>query len=189
MAKSNALSYTSLPTELKRLAKSSLGAGVLKSLFRYRYTYHIMVKADGDTFVSMVLYHYENEVKEGRKITVGVIDCVCVDPNYRSQGFGTLITFATIRKMSVSGAEQIETVMKLPQEDQPKKNWKPFSQKLDEHMRSLGFSLRGYSDNYYMKSSMKYRYSCIICDSLPDECRAAHYAITSDDELTEGDDE
>ena len=189
MATSPALSYSSLPVEIKKLAKSSLGSGVLRSLFRYRYTYHIMVKAIENDIVSMVLYHYESEVRKGKKIVIGIIDCVCVDPRYRSQGFGTLITFATLRKMSASGAVEVETFMKLPAKDDGPKNRKPYSARLDDFMRSLGFELRGYNDNYYMKSSLKYRYSCVICKTLPDECRSAHYVIDSEDEATEGDEE
>lgn len=189
MPNPSALSYSGLPPELKKLAKSSLGSGVLRSLFRYRYTYHIMVKAIEDELASMVLYHYETEKKDGKLAIVGVVDCVCVDPRYRGQGFGTLITFATLRKMSASGATEVEALVKLPAEDNGPKNRKPYSVKLDEFMRSLGFEFLSYSDNYYMKSSMKYRYSCSICESLPDECRAAHYVIAPDDADTEGDDE
>lgn len=189
MPNPSALSYSSLPPELKKLAKNSLGSGVLRSLFRYRYVYHIMVKAIENEIVSMVLYHYESEKKDGEKIVVGVVDCICVDPQYRGQGFGTLITFATLRKMSSSGATEVEALMKLKSKDDGPKNRKPYSVRLDEFMRSLGFEFLSYNDNYYMKSSMKYRYSCAICESLPDECRAAHYVIAPDDPDAEGDDE
>lgn len=158
-------------------------------MFRYRYTYHIMVKAVEDEIVSMVLYHYESEVRSGKKMVIGIVDCVCVDPRYRNQGFGTLITFATLRKMSASGAVEVESTVKLPAKDDGPKNRKPYSVKLNDFMRSLGFELRSYNDNYYVKSSIKYRYSCAICKTLPDECRAAHYVIDSDDAATEGDDE
>lgn len=187
MTSKTALAYSDLPSDLKKLAKSSLGSGVLRSLFRYRYTYHLMVKAIGDDIVSMVLYHYESEGRDESRLIVGVIDCVCVDPNYRGQGFGTLITFATIRKMSASGATSVESIVKLPAKDDGPRNRKPYSVKLDEFMRSLGFELQGYRDNYYVKNSLKYRYTCAICESLPDECRGAHYTIAPNDDA-EGED-
>lgn len=182
------LTYSGLPPELKKLASKSLGAGVLKSLFVYRYTYHIMVKAVDDDFVSLALYHYEEEKREGVRRTVGVIDCVCVDPNLRGQGYGTLMTFAVLRKMSVSGATEVESLVKLPEKDDGPKNRKPYSRKVNEFMRSMGFELRGYYDNHYMKSSLKYRYSCAICEALPDKCRAADYVIDSEGNEIEGDD-
>jgi len=169
------LTYASLPTEIKKIANDSLGAGFLRSLFQEDETYHLMIKISDGAFIGFSLYHYEERGEgEGKRIT-GVIDCVCVSTPYRKEGFGTLLTFGTLRKMSVAGAHRVEITLKSPtsHEDEP---GVPLVGN-GEILEALGFHFVKTFHGYYEIPSKKFDFECRFCGKKPDTCRADLYSI------------
>ena len=53
-------------------------------------------------------------MKNNETYTTGIIDCVCVSPAYRKEGFGTLLTFGALRKMAAYGVNRVELMLKTP---------------------------------------------------------------------------
>ena len=170
------LTYASLPVELKKIANRSLGLGFLKTLFSYNHTYHLMIKISDGIFIGFSLYHFETSRVDKTKVT-GVIDCICVDEPYRKEGFGTLLTYGTLRKLSAYGADRVELMLKTPTMNT--RDGEPGVPLIgnDEVLRSLGFRLVKVYNDYYVSRSQKYGYDCAFCGNKPDSCRGVLYAI------------
>lgn len=172
------LTYESLPDEVKKIANDSLGPGVLKSLISYAKTYHLMIKISDGAFIGFALYYFENtRLKNGKNYITGKIEAICVSPAYRREGFGTLLTYSTLRKMSAYGADRVEILLKTPRvfdkDGQPGTPLIGNSKLLEQ----LGFRQIKVFENYYIDISNKYKYDCILCNSQPDSCKGVLYAI------------
>lgn len=172
------LTYESLPDEVKKIAADSLGPGVLKALISYSKTYHLMIKISDGAFIGFSLYSFDDrKFKDGRVYTTGTIDAVCVSPAYRREGFGTLLTYSTLRKMSAYGADRVEITLKTPQvfdkDGQPGVPLIGNSQLLEQ----LGFRQVKVFENHYTDISLKEGYQCILCNTQPDSCKGILYAI------------
>ena len=176
------LTYASLPVEIKKIANESLGLGVLKSMFSYSHTYNLMIKISDGIFIGFVLYHFQNtRLKNGETYTTGVIDCVCVAPAYRKEGFGTLLTFGALRKMSAYGATRIELMLKTPSvDDRDSYPGVPLIGS-EDLLFCLGFRKIRVFDNYWHAQSKRLGYDCNFCGNRPDTCKAMLYAINERD--------
>lgn len=172
------LTYASLPIEIKKIANNSLGLGVLRSLFSYSHTYHMILKIHQGEFIGFSLYHFrEKPMHDGGKFVTGVIDAVCVDLPYRKEGFGTLLTLGTLRKMSAYGVDRVEMVLKTPLiDDIDGEPGVPIVGN-ENFLKSLGFRKIKVYDDHYEKKSLKYGYDCILCGNRPDRCKGVLYAI------------
>lgn len=178
---SSNLTYASLPKEIKQIGNNSLGPGFLKTLFNYNHTYHLIIKISDGIFIGFALYHFTTKrLKSGGTYVTGTIDCVCVDTQYRREGFGTLLTFGALRKMSAYGADRVEMILKTPTiDDRDGEIGVPLVGN-EDLLYSLGFrKIRSYN-NHYNKTSKKYNYDCIFCGNHPDTCRAILYAINDE---------
>ncbi len=180
---SSKLTYSSLPTELKKIANDSLGIGVLKSLFSYSHTYYLMIKISDGAFIGFALYHFQNTTLGSKTLVTGVVDAVVVAPAYRKEGFGTLLTFGVLRKMSAHGADRVEIVLKVPV-DSDQAPGVPLVGSEDV-LTALGFSLVHEYVDYYRDKSIKYSYDCKFCGDKPDSCTGLLYSITERGELDE----
>lgn len=176
---SGKLTYASLPIEIKKIANESMGLGSLKSLFSYKYTYHLMIKISDGAFIGFSLYHFDNTKIGNESITTGVIDCVCVAAPYRKEGFGTLLTFGTLRKMSAYGADRVELTLKSPGMDN--RDGEPGVPLIgsEELLNNLGFRLVDVIHDAYVRKSKKYGYDCTFCGNNPDTCLGVLYVIDS----------
>lgn len=174
------LTFADLPDEVKAVGAECLGAGALRSLFRYNYVYHLIMRTQGDTVIGFVLYHFEKIGKGSKRQSVGVIDTACVAPEFQGNGYGTLLMFGALRKISSSGAHRIEIVSKLPKDEKVARNRKTIAVKVDEYLRSLGLAFEAVYDNHYRDSSIRFSYRCLMCKELPDTCRGALYSVTDD---------
>jgi hypothetical protein len=107
----------------------------------------------------------------------GVIDCVCVAAPYRKEGFGTLLTFGALRKMSAYGADRVELVLKTPRMDD--RDGEPGVPLIGSEnlLFCLGFRKVIVYEDYYEQKSKKYGYDCLFCGNRPDKCKAVLYAI------------
>lgn len=175
---SSKLTYASLPIELKKIANESLGLGVLKSLFSYNRTYFLMIKVSDGIFIGFALYHFENSTVGDRTLVTGVMDAVVVAPAYRKEGFGTLLTFGVLRKMSAHGADRVEIMLKVPSSVDPDSTPGVPLIGSEEVLAALGFSLVREYHGYYTNKSAKYSYDCRFCGDRPDSCVGLLYAIT-----------
>lgn len=175
---SSKLTYSSLPIEIKRIANGALGLGFLRSLFSYSSTYHLMIKISDGAFIGFGLYHFEETIRsDGTKTVKGIIDCVVVDTPYRRSGFGSVITFGILRKMSAYNADRVEIVMKSPSaidiDGQPGVPAIGSTQLLEllnfKHVKTI--------HDYYKKSSVQFGYDCTFCGNRPDTCKGLLFAI------------
>lgn len=172
------LSYASIPNEIKQIANDALGVGVLKSLFSYAHTYHLMIKISDGEFIGFSLYHFQStRIPNGDNYVTGVIDCVCVATPYRKEGFGTLLTFGTLRKMSAYGADRVEIMLKKPgTTDRDGQPGEPLIG--SEHLLyCMGFRKTKEYEKYYEQRSQKYAYNCKFCGDIPDSCKGILYSI------------
>lgn len=172
------LTYASLPSEIKKIANESLGLGVLRSMFSYANTYHLIIKISDGIFIGFALYHFHTtRMSDGTVYTTGVVDGVCVSTAYRKEGFGTLLTFSVLRKMSAYGVDRVELMLKTPQIDD--RDGEPgFPLIGNEHLlSSMGFRKVEQFDKYFEQSSRKFAYDCLFCGNRPDTCMAVLYAI------------
>lgn len=179
---SSRLSYASIPKDIKKIANESLGIGVLKSLFSYSHTYHLMIKISDGIFIGFALYHFQNtQMPDGENYVTGVIDCVCVAAPYRKEGFGTLLTFGTLRKMSTYGADRVEMLLKTPGVDD--RDGEPGVPLIgsEQLLTCMGFKKIKVYHKYYEKKSIKYDYDCKFCGNKPDSCSAMLYSINDRD--------
>lgn len=159
------LTYQSLPAEVKKIANESLGIGVLSYLMSYDHKYHIVLKISNGVLVGFGLYHY-NTINIGNGITIltGVIDCICVEKRYRNEGFGTLITFAILRKMAAKKVDRIECVIK-----KPKKSF----YNVEDFWKKLGFR----KVKTFSPLDTQAFYDCAYCHDDPDTCDLILYSI------------
>lgn len=179
---SSKLTYTSLPIEIKKIANESLGLGILKSLFSTAHTYHLMIKISDGAFIGFVLYHFKTtRLKDGTNYVTGVIDCVCVSTPYRREGFGTLLTFGALRKMSAYGVDRVELMLKTPGTDD--RDGEPGVPLIgnEELLFMLGFRKINIYENHYTETSKRYGFDCLFCGDRPDTCKAVLYAINNQD--------
>lgn len=174
------LTYASVPKEIKKIANDSLGIGVLKSLFSHSNTYSLMVKINDGVFIGFALYHFKKyKGAKGEEIVVGVIDCVCVAEPFRKEGFGTLLTFGVLRKLSAHGVDMIELMLKTPSlKDRDGEPGVPLigSETL---LANLGFRRVQVFDDKFLNVSEKYGYDCAFCSNRPDTCKGILYVISS----------
>lgn len=172
------LTYASIPDEVKLIAKDSLGLGVLRSLLSYAHTYHLIIKiSDGDV-VGFSLYHFEEtQGSSGESYIVGVVDCICVKDIYRRDGFGTILTFQTIRKMHAYGARRVELVLKTPApEDFDSTPGFPFGGN-GSLLCAMGFRKVKDFEGYFEQLSQRGNYLCRFCEQYPDTCQASLFVI------------
>lgn len=172
---SSKLTYASLPVEIKKIANESLGLGVLKSLFSYSHTYYLMIKISDGAFIGFALYHFQNTTLGSNTLVTGVIDAVVVAPSYRKEGFGTLLTFGVLRKMSAHGADRVEIMLKVPNDIDSAPGVPLIGS--EDVLTSLGFNLVGDYEGHYIEKSRKYSYDCKFCGDKPDTCVGLLYAI------------
>lgn len=179
---SSKLTYASLPVEIKKIANDSLGLGVLKSMFSYSYTYHLMIKISDGIFIGFALYHFQNtRLANGETYVTGVIDCVCVAAPYRKEGFGTLLTFGVLRKMSAYGVNRVEMMLKTPGiDDRDSEPGIPLIGN-EDLLFCLGFRKIKVFEKHYEHKSKQYGYDCRFCGNRPDTCKAVLYAINDKD--------
>lgn len=178
---SSRLTYSSLPQEIKSIANNSLGIGVLKSLFDYSKTYHLMIKISDGAFVGFVLYHFEKR-KMGRKnYTTGIIDAVCVGLEYRKEGFGTLLTHSVLRKLSAKGVDRVEITLRSPSDYDAETMPNVPLMGSPDLLKAMGFRIIESIPGKYYQASQKYGYECIICRHKPCTCRGVLFAINATD--------
>lgn len=179
---STQLTYATMPKDLKRIANDALGLGVLKSVFVSGVEYNLIFKVSDGVVVGFGLYHFDERTLGEEKYTVGVIDIVCVDTPYRTNGFGSSLTFGILCKMSAHNVDRVELVLKTPRRDVAIDTTPGVpTGGSTEMLESLGFRRVQRFEGHYAKRSAMFGTDCILCNSEPDSCDGILYAISDRD--------
>ena len=111
------------------------------------------------------------------KYRVGIIDMLCVLPEYRNRSYGAIITFHVLKAMSAVGVNRIELLIREPAtkeyDDYP--NMPTIGS--ERFLYDLGFKKVAYFPEFWKQQSQRYSYSCHICNSVPDECTGVLMAM------------
>lgn len=177
------LTYGRLPTEIKNIANQALGLNVLQSLFNYGNKYHLIIKINHGKIIGFSLYHYEKtQLPNNSTYTTGIIDCICIATPHRKEGYGTLLTFTTLKKISAHNADRAEIMLKTPRAiDRDGDPGVPIlgSEKL---LNCIGFRRISIHPEYYKEKSILYNSECSFCNNHPCQCNGVLYAINNKDE-------
>ena len=182
--KTKELTFDQVPADGKRIADESMGKGALKSLWtsivestpggRPKF-YLILRVVDGEP-VGFALFHYASISTKRFTYTIGVIDTVCVSAPYRSYGYGAMLTFNVLRRMSIHGINRVELVLKAGSKDGDDLPGEPILGS-ERFLFDLGFRRIDYIDDYWREDSLECAYDCPICHSRPDRCVGVLMAI------------
>lgn len=168
------LTYDLIPKDVKNIADKSIGQGVLEAIWRTRGNndspFNLMWKiVDGES-VGFALYHFES-VQNGSFIyRVGIIDMLCVLPEYRNRSYGAIITFHVLKAMSTVGINRVEIIMREPETKEYDDYPNMPSIGSERFLYDLGFKKVAYFPNFWRQQSERYAYVCNICNATPDRC-------------------
>lgn len=181
---STSVNYASLPRELKRIGDNALGRGVLPSVFQYHNSYELTVKISDGEHIGFSLYHVkESTLKNGEPYRTGVIDVVCVAPQFRGDGFGTQLMISTLQTLSKRNVNRVELLVKRPSEEDLDTMPGIPGFGSDRLLRALGFrKVQSYPKHFY-NLSKQFGYDCITCGETPDNCDGILYAINDRDHI------
>lgn len=178
------LTFDRVPTDVKRIADESLGKGALRSMWMSivestpggKPTFYMILRLVEGQPVGFALFHYASLSTQKFKYTIGVIDAVCVSAPYRSSGYGAMLTFNVLRRMSVHGINRVELALKAGSKDNDELPGEPILGS-ERFLFDLGFRRIAYIDNYWREDSIEYPYDCPICHSKPDKCMGIVMAV------------
>lgn len=174
------LTFEMVPRDVLRIAAKSIGEGALESTWRSiedltddgAVVFYLLLRVvEGDP-VGFALFHYERMESSGFSYVIGIIDAVCTAPAYRGQGYGAMLTFNVLKRMSIHGVNRIELVLKsAPNAD--------FSAPMgsERFLFDLGFKKVAYLHNHWAQDSMNHPYDCPVCHERPDSCVGVLMAI------------
>lgn len=180
-ARHGRLTYELIPQDIKDIAAAAVGEGALEAVWRSRddddTPFSLMWKIVDGVSVGFALYHFEELTNGNFKYRVGIIDMLCVLPEYRNRSYGAIITFHVLKAMSVVGVNRIELLMREPAtkeyDDYP--NMPTIGS--ERFLYDLGFKKVAYFPEFWKQQSQRYSYSCHICNSVPDECTGVLMAM------------
>lgn len=168
------LTYELIPDDIKKIADVAVGEGSLEAAWRSRdkgdTPFSLMWKIVDGTSVGFALYHFEEMTNGSFKYRVGVIDMVCVLPEYRNRSYGAVITYHVLKAMSAIGVNRIELIMREPAmrsyDDYPSM---PIIGS-ERFLYDLGFKKVAYLPDFWKQQSQRYTYACNLCEHQPDKC-------------------
>lgn len=190
-------SYNDVPRDVKRIADETMGKGALESLWSAivddapngNPSFNLLIRVANGHPVGFALFHYETVNTRNFEYVIGIIDAVCVREEYAGKGYGAILTFNVLRRMSLHGVNRIEIILKSPVEtmngdtdDDPEtmdvntSMSEPYSGS-ERFLYDLGFRKIAYLEEHWYYQSMDYPYTCIVCQSNPDTCKGILMAI------------
>lgn len=178
------LTYDKVPVDVKRIADESMGKGALKSLWnsiventpgRNPKFYLILRVVDGEP-VGFALFHYAIVSTRRFDYTIGVIDAVCVSTPYRGSGYGSMLTFNVLRRMSLHGVNRVELMLKAKKSDGDEL---PTLTTVgsERFLFDLGLKKIAYIEDYWREDSLTWGYDCVVCHERPDSCTGVLMAV------------
>jgi GNAT superfamily N-acetyltransferase len=183
--KTKELTFDRVPRDVKRIADESIGRGALRSIWSsvvdetedgHPKFYLILRVVDGIP-VGFALFHYAIISTRQFDYTIGIIDAVCVSSPYRGSGYGSMLTFNVLRRMSLHGVNRIELVLKASGVDND--DCLPSEPILgsERFLYDLGFKKIAYVSEYWREDSINSSYDCPICHTRPDKCTGVLFAV------------
>ena len=174
------LTYDLIPDDVKSIADQSVGKGALKAMWRAhgdQAPYNLMWKIVDGRSVGFAIYHYESVSNGAFIYRVGIIDMLCVLPECRNRSYGALITFHVLKTMSHAGVNRVELIIREPAIGQ----YDPYPSMptigSERFLYDMGFRKTAYFPNFWARQSERYRYTCLVCDHIPDECTGVLMAL------------
>lgn len=182
--KTRELTFSNVPIDVKRIADESLGRNVLKSIWTSvvenskdgRPKFYLILRVVDGNPVGFALFHYSIISTRQFDYTIGVIDTVCVAAPYRGSGYGAMLTFNVLRRMSLHGVNRIELVLKAGGRDDDDLPVEPIMGS-ERFLYDLGFKKIAYLSDYWREDSINCSYDCLICHERPDKCVGVLFAI------------
>lgn len=177
-------SYDDVPKDVKRIANEMLGRGALESLWNTivddspsgRPAFNILLRVVDGQPIGFALFHYETMSSNDFVYTIGIIDTVCVRNAYANNGYGSILTFNVLRRMSLHGVNRIEAVLKEPSDRNADIDAGP-TMGSERFLFDLGFKKVAYLEDHWHYASIDYPYDCIVCHEQPDSCTGVLMAI------------
>lgn len=208
-------SYDDVPRDVKRIADEVMGKNALESLWNTiiddapsgRPSFNLLIRVANGHPVGFALFHYEMVNTKNFQYVIGIIDAVCVRPEYAGKGYGAILTFNVLRRMSLHGVNRIEIILKAPAHDDMSAvaadddargaadDSNPLADDAagdststelsmtepysgsERFLYDLGFRKIAYLEEHWYYQSMDYPYTCIVCDTRPDTCKGILMAI------------
>jgi GNAT superfamily N-acetyltransferase len=182
--KTRELTFDKVPSDVKRIADESMGRNALKSLWSSvvdnspdgHPKFYLLLRVVDGIPVGFALFHYAIISTRQFDYTIGVIDAVCVSAPYRSSGYGAMLTFNVLRRMSLHGVNRIELVLKASGVDDDELPAEPILGS-ERFLYDLGFKKIAYLKEYWREDSLNCSYDCPICHDRPDRCTGMLLAI------------
>lgn len=178
-------SYDDVPKDVKKIANEMMGRGALESLWNTivddspngRPAFNILLRVVDGAPIGFALFHYETMSSENFSYTIGIIDAVCVRSSYVGNGYGSILTFNVLRRMSLHGVNRIEAVLKEPSSDSTDLDTGSPTMGSERFLFDLGFKKVAYLEDHWHYPSIDYPYDCIVCHEQPDSCTGVLMAI------------
>jgi hypothetical protein len=178
------LTYDLVPSDVKRIADESLGKGVLKTIWNSvtestpnkRPKFYMILRVVNGEPVGFALFHYAILKTKRFSYTIGILDAVCVDPIYRGCGYGAMLTFNVLRRMSLHGINRVELMLKARNVDDDNLPVGPIMGS-ERFLFDLGFKKIAYINDFWREDSLMWGYDCAACHKIPDECVGILLAI------------
>ena len=178
------LTFDRVPRDVKRIADESMGRGALKSIWASvvesttdsRPKFYLILRVVDGVPVGFALFHYAVISTRQFDYTIGVIDAVCVSSPYRGSGYGSMLTFNVLRRMSLHGVNRIEIVLKSAGMDDDGLPAEPILGS-ERFLYDLGFKKIAYIPEYWREDSISSSYDCLICHRRPDACTGVLFAV------------
>lgn len=175
------LTYDLIPDDIKHIADEAIGKGSLEALWRSRDNadtpFNLMWKIVDGISVGFALYHFEDITNGTFHYRVGIIDTLCVLPEYRSKSYGAIITFHVLKAMGSMGVNRIELIIREPSIKEYAEYPTMPSIGSERFLFDLGFKKVAYFPDFWKQKSERYAYDCKVCHSHPDACTGVLMAM------------
>jgi GNAT superfamily N-acetyltransferase len=184
--KTAALTFDNVPYDVKKIADATIGENALESIWRSvessspdgDVVFYLILRVVAGVPVGFALFHYEVMPSGKFTYTIGIVDAVCVDARYRGNGYGSMLTFNVLKRMSMHGVNRVELVMKInPDMDEDTIPTVPLLGS-ERFLYDLGFKKIAYLKNHWEIDSMEYNYDCPLCHHIPDTCTGVLMTIS-----------
>jgi GNAT superfamily N-acetyltransferase len=181
-----ALTFANVPSDVKKIADESIGKNALESLWRAveanspngDVVFYLILRVVSGVPVGFALFHYEVMTSDKFSYTIGIVDTVCVATRYRGNGYGSMLTFNVLKRMSMHGVNRVELVLKSPSEMDVDSIPSVPILGSERFLYDLGFKKIAYLKGHWEEDSMNYNYDCPLCHTIPDSCIGTLMAIS-----------
>lgn len=154
------VTYEGLPSNIKELANSTLGYGVLRSLMPKSKDYGLEIKIDNGVLTGFAVYSHKGEV--------GWINALVVNPVYHGSGYGQSLLLRCIKSLSlVEGVERIIAKVRRS----------PYEKTAPVENMLAGYGFRKYAIEEKPFAGEDSGYTCNNCNDTPDSCDLVHYQL------------